>query len=81
MCLKPNLKDNLQENFEKYEFVRQQGYFNMLDPRARQLTGLTKEQYKYIIKNYTRLLSQFPDTKEKVRVKLKGVTSLNNIQW
>ena len=32
----------LQENFESYELVRQQGYYNMFDERARELILIVK---------------------------------------
>ena len=55
MCLKVRVNEE-QENLEKYELVRQLGYYNMLDERARQLTGLETEDYRQIQKNYTELL-------------------------
>ena len=64
-----------KEQLEEYELVRQQGYYNMLDPRARQLTGLTEEEYLYIIKNYKELMIKFPKTKENVSRRLKYITS------
>lgn len=68
MCLKPILKiDKQKYNFERYEIVRQAGLYNMLDTKARELTGLTIEEYKYVIKNYTELLKRYPDTREKIR--------------
>lgn len=76
--IKKIVRDNIQqEKFEKYELVRQQGYFNMLDPRARKLTGLNKEDYKYILKNYTKLISKFPDTKHRVKLRLDYIKSAN----
>ena len=44
-------KDQLN-NWRRYEEVRQQGRFNMLDFRARQLTGLTREEYLHCLQNY-----------------------------
>lgn len=42
-------------HFERYERVRQGGRFNMFDPRARQLTGLDREEYLYVLENYSSL--------------------------
>ncbi len=38
-----------------YERVRAGGRFNMFDPRARRLTGLSAEQYSFVMKNYSEL--------------------------
>ena len=43
------------KNFRKYEKVRQSGCWNMFDPQARQKTGLTKEDYLFVMKNYSEL--------------------------
>jgi len=48
----------------RYEVVRILGYYNMLDPQARELTGLDEKQYMYIIKNYSALMNKYPTTKE-----------------
>lgn len=67
----------LQEKFERYELVRQQGYYNMLDPRARELSNLTEEDYMYIIRNYSELSLRYPNTKEKVRERLSYIRLAN----
>ena len=41
--------------FAMYCSVQQMGAYNMLDPRAREMTGLNKEQYTHILKNYAYL--------------------------
>ena len=38
-----------------YEAVREEGRYNMFDPRARQLTGLTKDEYTFVRTNYVDL--------------------------
>ena len=38
--------------FNEYLNVQNTGMFNMLDPRARTYTSLSKEEWMYIIKNY-----------------------------
>ena len=40
------------EDFKRYCKVQKSGKYNMFDPRARQQTGLTKERFLFVIKNY-----------------------------
>ena len=46
-------EDKLKDKLFRYEVVRLQGHYNMFDPRARLETGLSEEDYRYIIKEYT----------------------------
>lgn len=48
------------ENWRIYESVRKEGAFNMFDSRARELTGLEKEDYYFIVKNYSELKEAQP---------------------
>ncbi len=64
-----------EEKFLQYEIVRQQGYYNMLDDRARILTGLTEKEYNYILKHYTELILKFPKVKDKAKSKLQYLKS------
>ena len=48
-----------KEQFMKYYDVQMSGVYNMLDPRARELTGLNKETYFDIIKNYNNYYCKF----------------------
>lgn len=41
--------------WHKYEHVRKGGLFNMYDPRARQATGLARDEYLYCMKHYSSL--------------------------
>lgn len=41
--------------FNQYLNVQRLGYFNMLSQQALDMTNLTKEEFKYIIKHYTYL--------------------------
>lgn len=66
-----------KEKLLKYEVVRQQGYYNMFDPRARKMTGLTEEDYIYIQKHYTELMQRFPDTKVRAKRNLEYLKSAN----
>lgn len=48
-----------KEKYIAYEQVRREGRFNMFDPNARILTGLSKEDYLYVMKNYTELHNKY----------------------
>lgn len=63
------------KKFALYETVRQLGYYNMIDPRARKLTGLSKKEYNYIKENYSKLVSKFPNIKERVKHKIEDIKS------
>lgn len=65
----------LKEKLEKYELVRQQGYYNMLDKRAIKLSGLTEDEYQYILENNTKLISKFPEVKQNVKRRLEYMKS------
>ena len=43
------------DNWRTYEDVRQEGQFNMLSPQARELTGLSQEEYLFVLKNFSYL--------------------------
>lgn len=43
----------------KYYDVQMGGAYNMLDERALELTGLTKEKYLNIIENYNKYYNKF----------------------
>jgi retron-type reverse transcriptase len=40
------------QQFNEYLNVQYTGLFNMLDPKARSYTSLSKDEWYYIIKNY-----------------------------
>ena len=48
------------DDFRAYERVRADGRFNMFDPNARALTGLSKDTYLAVMKNYRELVTTFP---------------------
>ena len=48
-----------EEMFLDYEEVRMSGDYNMFDSRARIETGLTEDQYVYVMKNYARLANLY----------------------
>lgn len=41
--------------FKSYERVRKDGHYNMFDSRARLATGLTKDEYLFVMENYSEL--------------------------
>ena len=42
-------------DFNAFEEVRKSGRFNMFDPNARRVSGLEKEEYRFVMKNYSEL--------------------------
>ena len=65
--------EKIKDNLFQYEVVRLQGKYNMLDEKARELTGLTKEEYMFTIKNYGKLMKKYPEIK---RLSLKYLNEL-----
>jgi hypothetical protein len=43
------------KQYRRYENVRESGHWNMLDPQAREATGLSRDQYSFVMKNYSAL--------------------------
>lgn len=68
-------RGRLEDNLVKYEVVKQQGIYNMLDPRARELAGISESTYRYIQKNYSYLMNKFPRTKVKAQMELDYMKS------
>jgi len=44
-----------EEDFLKFKEVQMSGAYNMFDPRAREMTDLSKEQWIIIMKDYEKL--------------------------
>jgi len=44
-----------KEDFLEYKEVQESGEFNVFDPRAREMTSLSKDQWLRIIKEYNKL--------------------------
>jgi hypothetical protein len=42
-------------NWRKYEEIRIDGLFNMLDPRARELTGISRSEWVFCMDHYAEL--------------------------
>ena len=53
-----------KDKFDEYEDVRQSGLYNMFDPRAREMTNLTKEEWVTIMKEYDKLAEAWLDEKD-----------------
>lgn len=51
-------KEQLQD-YNSYERVRKSGRYNMYSAEARMATGLTKEEYIFVMRNYTELKAEF----------------------
>lgn len=47
--------EKAKQCYIKYEKVRKSGLYNMFDKRAIVLTGLSKDDYFWVIKNYNKL--------------------------
>lgn len=43
------------EDFKAYDEVRQEGRYNMMSPQAQQLTGLDRNRYLFVLRNYVEL--------------------------
>ena len=43
------------EQFHEYLAVQDSGMFNMFEPRAREMTNLSKKEWLHIISNYDEL--------------------------
>ena len=56
-------EDKIKDKLFRYEVVRLQGHYNMFDPRARLETGLSEEDYKYIIKEYSNFMEKYPEVR------------------
>ena len=53
-----------RKDFRAYAEVRKSGMYNMFDPRAREMTHLSKEQWVEIMKQYTALENKYKENKE-----------------
>ena len=53
------------EDFEAYLKVQSSGAYNMFDPMARKLSGLSEDVYFKIIETYEDLMVKYEDTYNK----------------
>ena len=50
-----------RDEFRQFAEVRKSGLYNMFDPRAREMTDLTKEQWVEIMKQYSELENKYKE--------------------
>jgi hypothetical protein len=48
-----------KSDWDQYKKVQKSGTFNMFDPRAREMTTLTRNEWIHIISNYSDLKEKF----------------------
>ena len=54
--MRKNMAINItKEKFDEYKRVQMSGMFNMFDPRAREMTDLSKEEWVTIMRDYDKL--------------------------
>ena len=53
----------LKRDFQTYEAVRSSGNWNMFDPKARRATGLDRNTYYAVVRNYEALMKRYPDVR------------------
>ena len=46
-------------DWKSYEEVRLDGAYNMFDPRAREAAGLSRDEYLFVMQNYSELKEAF----------------------
>ena len=54
-----NIIEITENKFSEYRDIQDSGMFNMFDPRAREMTSLTKNEWVHIITNYNELKEKF----------------------
>jgi len=52
------------EEFNEYLAVQDSGMFNMFEPRAREMTSLSKKKWVHIISNYNELSDKYKGENE-----------------
>lgn len=73
-------ESKLKEKLLQYELVRLNGRYNMLDIRSRLLVDIPKEEYNYIVENYSLLMEKYPETKDKANIRFEYIKSANRIK-
>ena len=48
-----------KDKFSEYRDIQDSGMFNMYDPRAREMTSLSRSEWIYILKNYSELKEKY----------------------
>lgn len=67
----------LEQNLIEFEFIKQQGRYNVQDENVRKLMGISKENLAYIIEHYDELMKKYPNTKKQVQLRLDYIKSAN----
>ena len=57
--------DITKSKFDEYKTVQKSGMFNMFDPKAREMTSLTKDEWTTIMREYNKLDEAWGDNEEK----------------
>ena len=56
--------DITKEKFEEYKTVQMSRMFNMFDPKAREMTTLTKDEWTTIMQEYNKLNEAWSENEE-----------------
>ena len=59
--MKESFVDITKEKFDEYVTVQKSGMFNMFDPRAREMTTLSKNEWVTIMREYEKLSEAWGD--------------------
>ena len=63
--MRKNMSDEItKEKFDEYKKVQMSGMFNMFDPRAREMTDLSKDEWVTIMQEYKKLDEAWSDKDE-----------------
>lgn len=54
-CSGMDFTEDQLSDWRKFEEVRKGGKWNMYDPQARAATGLTGDEYSFVMRNYSKL--------------------------
>ena len=57
--------DITKSKFDEYKTVQKSGMFNMFDPKAREMTSLTKDEWTTIMREYKKLDEAWGNDNEK----------------
>lgn len=56
--------DITKSKFDEYKTVQKSGMFNMFDPKAREMTSLTKDEWVTIMQDYEKLNNAWNDNEK-----------------
>lgn len=56
--------DITKSKFDEYKTVQKSGMFNMFDPKAREMTSLTKDEWVTIMQDYEKLNNAWSDNEK-----------------